>query len=373
MLYHGRLSEIDFLNRIYDLSNLPSTDGRFKDSEGDIWQHTVNNYDWDNDWVFSDKRFKLRFGDDEVLLSFLCEMFHPEVRNEDNPWREFLSKFNDLLSYDGYELYEKNHSSGRAIYGWKEIISNEITIKEGNPIASYELKMIGEGSYANVYKYKDKFYGKEFVLKRAKKELLEKEIARFKREFEEMKNLRSPYIVEVYNYCDENEYVMEYMNYTLYEYINKNNDKFTFTQKKRIAYQALQGFKYIHSKELLHRDISPMNVLIKKYDDVDIVKVSDFGLVKIPNSTYTSLNTEFKGWFNDPGLRIEGFNSYSMVHETYALTILLFFIMTGRENTSKTIKNRSLEQFLKKGINPIKSERYQNIDELIIAFNNVKE
>lgn len=63
-----------------------------------------------------------------------------------------------------------------------------------------ELKMIGEGSYAHVYKYKDPFYKKTFVVKRAKKELNEKELERFKIEYESMKKLNSPYIVEVYSY-----------------------------------------------------------------------------------------------------------------------------------------------------------------------------
>ena len=44
--YHGNLSEIDFLSKIYSLDKLPSTDTRFSTSEEDIWQHTVNNDDW---------------------------------------------------------------------------------------------------------------------------------------------------------------------------------------------------------------------------------------------------------------------------------------------------------------------------------------
>jgi len=49
------------------------------------------------------------------------------------------------------------------------------------------LKFIGEGSYANVYKYKDPFYKNFFVVKRAKDNLNAKEIERFQREFNAMK------------------------------------------------------------------------------------------------------------------------------------------------------------------------------------------
>lgn len=47
--YSGKLSELDFLKRIYNLEQLPSYDGRYLNAEGDIWQHTVNNDDYQKD------------------------------------------------------------------------------------------------------------------------------------------------------------------------------------------------------------------------------------------------------------------------------------------------------------------------------------
>jgi AbiJ N-terminal domain 3 len=78
--WSGRLEEAAFLSRLYNLACLPSYDPRFADAAGDIWQHRVNNYDWDEDWVFYDERFNLMNGDDETLLAFLCETIHPVVR-----------------------------------------------------------------------------------------------------------------------------------------------------------------------------------------------------------------------------------------------------------------------------------------------------
>ena len=77
--YYGRLEEIDFLKRLYDLERMPSFDSRFVNAEQDIWQHTVNNDDYPYCWVFEDKRFNLQDGSDEVYLKFLCEVFHPAV------------------------------------------------------------------------------------------------------------------------------------------------------------------------------------------------------------------------------------------------------------------------------------------------------
>ena len=118
--YYGRLSEIDFLKRIYDLKSLQSYDNRFDDAEGDIWQHTINNADYEEGWIFEDDRFELLNGDDEVLLKFLCAVFHPAVRFESGYWKEFLDAVNGLLRNDGYELYPESKISGRDIYGWRK-------------------------------------------------------------------------------------------------------------------------------------------------------------------------------------------------------------------------------------------------------------
>lgn len=78
----GRLEETEFLSRLYSIDELPSSDGRYKTAEQDMWQHRINNADWPKDWVFSDDRFGLSDGGDEDLLRFLTEMLHPAVRKE---------------------------------------------------------------------------------------------------------------------------------------------------------------------------------------------------------------------------------------------------------------------------------------------------
>ena len=93
--YYGRLEEIDFLKRLYDLERMPSFDSRFANAEQDIWQHTVNNDDYPYCWVFEDKRFNLQDGSDEVYLKFLCEVFHPAVRYDKGYWKPIRKRFDD--------------------------------------------------------------------------------------------------------------------------------------------------------------------------------------------------------------------------------------------------------------------------------------
>lgn len=117
MPFHGRFTVIDFLNRLYRLDEMPSTDRRFKNARGDIHCHTVSFDDWPEFWFLDDERFELKDGyDDEPLLKFLCEMLHPAVREENSPWKDYLARFNQLLNKDGYEIYSSFQVSGRDIF-----------------------------------------------------------------------------------------------------------------------------------------------------------------------------------------------------------------------------------------------------------------
>lgn len=117
--WSGQLDEVEFLSRLYDLSNLPSYDPRFPDAAGDIYQHRINNpNDWPDNWVFTDKRFDLQKGD-SPLLDFLAEMLHPVVRNKEREVEQLLSAFNGALLLDGIELYQGDWISGHPVYRWR--------------------------------------------------------------------------------------------------------------------------------------------------------------------------------------------------------------------------------------------------------------
>jgi tRNA A-37 threonylcarbamoyl transferase component Bud32 len=289
----------------------------------------------------------------------------------DEYYSKIISQCKKFLNKSGGSSIPPGMAKIGLYYTIPIFLSQDSIIIENPEVKYVSLELIGEGSYAQVFRYFDNFYQKDYVLKRAKKDLNDKEIERFKREYEEMKKLKSPYIVEVFGYIEKKkEYIMESMDISLYKYIMYNNTKLSFPDRKKIINQIIKAFSYIHSKQLLHRDISPNNILLKLYDDVIVVKISDFGLVKLPESNLTSANTELKGYFNDPNLSVEGFDKYEIVHETYALTRLLYFVMTGKTTTGK-VKNSNLKDFICKGLNSNKDQRFKNIDELSQAFQGV--
>jgi eukaryotic-like serine/threonine-protein kinase len=288
----------------------------------------------------------------------------------DEYYREKLSFCKTFLSKSGGSVIPPN-TEKMELYYTIPIFSPQNSIIIENQKNIFDLKLIGEGSYAQVFRYFDKFYTKTFALKRAKKDLTAKELERFRREYDQMSGLSSPYVLEVFGYNEANkEYVMEFMDVSLDKYISTNNAKLSFQERIRLDRQIIRAFSYIHSKKILHRDISPKNILLKKYDDVVVVKIADFGLVKVVDSDLTSVNTDFKGYFNDPSLVVEGFDKYNILHETYALTRILYYVLTGKTSPDKAPAN--MKAFIEKGLNSDKGLRFKDIDELSQAFQNIK-
>lgn len=117
----GQLDEVEFLSRLYDLQQLPSRDNRFKDAAGDIWQHCINNNDYEMDWVYSDDRFQLMDGAAEIFLRFLCETIHPVVRPSREEAIKLVTHYNDQLQRAGWEIVEEEQIAGRPRFSYRPL------------------------------------------------------------------------------------------------------------------------------------------------------------------------------------------------------------------------------------------------------------
>ena len=114
--WYGRIDEVEFLNRLFDLETLPSHDNRFQNASGDVWQHRYNNDDWEDDWIYKDARFNILNGPTEMFLRFLCEIVHPVVRPDRNEALKLVGEFNDQLQRVGWYLVEEEKIAGRPRY-----------------------------------------------------------------------------------------------------------------------------------------------------------------------------------------------------------------------------------------------------------------
>ncbi|XP_076589639.1 ankyrin repeat and protein kinase domain-containing protein 1-like isoform X2 [Chaetodon auriga] len=100
----------------------------------------------------------------------------------------------------------------------------------------------------------------------------------------------------------------------------------------RLVHQVALGMNFLHSRNLMHHDLKPSNVLLN--DDLN-AKLADFGLSRVSSSALNS-NTEKKGQFGGSYKYMppEAFEtSYEPVRafDRYSYGILLWSIVTGKE------------------------------------------
>lgn len=113
--FHGRLDLISFLKRVWPLKSMPSTDDRFKDAEGDIWQHMVRNSDWEySELLYS--RLSIAEVPDERFALFLESCVHPLVSPDPESTKTLVAFFNHALRKDGFVMRSIAQVSGRDVY-----------------------------------------------------------------------------------------------------------------------------------------------------------------------------------------------------------------------------------------------------------------
>jgi hypothetical protein len=102
---YGKLQLLDFLERTWKSSEMPSRD---------IWQHMVNNNDWDDHELFFECLDILQLPD-QRFLHFLEQVIHPIVRDSESQ-AKYAEIINSYLVHDGYQLNPTEEMSGCPVY-----------------------------------------------------------------------------------------------------------------------------------------------------------------------------------------------------------------------------------------------------------------
>ncbi len=211
----------------------------------------------------------------------------------------------------------------------------------GGKLGQYVLEEpIGEGSFAMVYRARHALLRRPVALKILKPATTsEVTVARFEREVQTTSHLTHPNTVAIYDFGHTAEglfyYAMEYLNgLSLRELVTR----FGPLPEGRVIYilrQVCGSLAEAHSFGLVHRDVSPRNVILNhRGGQGDVVKVLDFGLVKAVNP-----RLQFALTSNDSMLGTPQYMSPEAIKypdqvdarsDLYSLAAVGFFLLAGR-------------------------------------------
>ena len=157
----------------------------------------------------------------------------------------------------------------------------------GSRLSDFEIiKQLGKGSYGTVYTVRSKIDSNAYVMKKMElNHLKESQQRECYREVSILRKVSHPNIIKYYASFLENEslcIIMEYAElgdlYTLIKHYKRHQKYFDEVLIWRIAYEILTGLEYLHSNNIIHRDIKCLNLFLSKDHHV---KIGDLGVSTI--------------------------------------------------------------------------------------------
>jgi len=152
-------------------------------------------------------------------------------------------------------------------------------------------EQIGEGGMGKVYRARQLALDKPVVLKVLHASLLsdERTVARFQREAKAASRLNHPNSISILDFgqAEEALYIaMEFIAGKDLHHILSREWPLPEARVVRIVGQVLSALSDAHGAGVIHRDLKPENIMVEqRRDEPDFVKVLDFGIAKIQDSS----------------------------------------------------------------------------------------
>jgi serine/threonine-protein kinase len=199
------------------------------------------------------------------------------------------------------------------------------------------LRVIGRGAMGVVYEAIDPDIDRVVAIKTINLTLSPEEMvkyeARFKQEIKAAGRLNHPNIVTIYDVGKKDNFAymaMEFINGCELKDLLKSGTALPVDVALDIIAQAAEGLAFAHSREIIHRDVKPANIMLLENEEGVVAKITDFGIARMPASALKTMTGMVMGSprYMSPEQVIGG--KVSARSDVFALGVVLYEALTGK-------------------------------------------
>jgi calcium/calmodulin-dependent protein kinase I len=191
-------------------------------------------------------------------------------------------------------------------------------------------KTLGQGSFGEVKKAKNKTTGEEFAVKMINKsDMAQEDLMALQMEVDILSQIDHPNVVKLFEVWEDKikfYMVMEIM--TGGELFDRIVEKDHYSEKEAAdtIRPIVDAVRYCHKMGVAHRDLKPENLLYATRDPHSIIKISDFGLAKVYDSSLMMTQCGTPSYVAPEVLEGKG---YDEKVDFWSIGIILYILLCG--------------------------------------------
>ena len=199
----------------------------------------------------------------------------------------------------------------------------------------YELKEnLGEGDFATVQKCIKKSNGKIFAVKKVlKKKIKYRDLIIMEGESSILKLIHHPNLVELIDYFESEDKIFMVMDYLeggdLIKFICDQEPMTNVPEKTiaKIIYRIGKAIQYLHNYGMVHRDLKPENIVFGKNNDINSLKIIDFGLTVTLG--YEETVNDLMGTVTYLAPEVYTNKPYDFKVDVWSIGVILYYLLSG--------------------------------------------
>ena len=175
-------------------------------------------------------------------------------------------------------------------------------------------------------------------------DLMDRYKSKFVKEARTIATLDHPNIIHIYDVFEENDtayYVMDYIDGETLQDMVAAGGAMSEIKARNYIRQLAEALDYIHSRDIIHLDVKPSNVIVNKADSRVIL--IDFGLSKHYDSSGAQTSTTpvgiSHGYAPIEQYQDGGVNTFSPRTDIYSLGATFYYLVVGKTPPTAAIVN----------------------------------